>query len=917
MEFISFLVPALLALISIIVPGFLLALPLVRRLKMGVPEALGIGFALGLVIPPFLLMAESFVGILFSHDLFIANTVLLSIIGLAFCFKEKIFPLDVKLNLRENWHWFLLLLFIVTAFYIRMQSAFPSNAGAFFYEFDPYYYARATQFIVQAGEIPRIDDLAWYPNITSHRAPPLSNYLGAQWYAIYNAGKPFDLYALGFAQAFYPPVVAAAIVFFAYLLLSEPYGRKIGLIAAGLMAFAPRIIEKLAAWENEQTPWGVFGAFFFYAAYLLVITRQKRSAALLAGIALAALTLGSKSDVQAYLLMAGYIGVQGIIDYLKGRTSWKFLELNAIIISFGIGAQLILSYYGGFTAPAFPYLSFIFNISMDPLAVVGAIYFYYALWAISDKLAHKREWAMHEKVLLLPIYAIEQLKLFDMASDKFNYLAVLLVLGGLVLLFTPLGPPILGYVKGAASQTLPADAMANTVAEEGGTGNDFVAAIGPLGLPLKWLFESGFLQGISSLIIFGLIAASAFAMAWYRDSKHSLFFAFMVLPVVWVGLGKIKFVFQLTSVVIVGFCVVLGGLVRLVSELTKADEKQGALYANGAFAFGMALMLLTAVPILFVIQASASPEIYTEFGGQTVVDCNALQPYIDSHAIDLGQGEKARALGTAYYLYCSRIPQWWIDPMDWIRNNVAEDDRVIHWWDYGHWTNFFGQRKTITRNDHPYMYQDLQMADLLVSNTPEHAAQWMREHKAKYLLLDQDLIGKWGALVYLSCVQNNETKFVPRQVGSSPCEAQHSFERVFVPANPTAADVCNVQGTDITFVRSISSHRTSGYCVGAYEQDGQSQLVMLNEANSTQNRGYLMGQGQTTLADGRLYQQFLVMYPSAGSGYEDRAGLAYDSVFYQGFFLGHIDGFEQVYPYVGDPAQIGPGLPVRIYRLKD
>ncbi len=331
MGFNEFLVAAIPAFLSIIVPGFLIALPLLKKAKMGVPEALGVGFTLGLIFSPFLLLVESFFGILYSYELFIANSVLLSIFGLWLCFKEKVFPLELNLKLRQNWHWFLIFLFMITAFYLRMQSAFPTNAGPYLYEFDPYFYTRATQFIIQEGQIPAFDDLAWYPNLSSHRAPPLANYLGAQWYSLYNAGNQFDIHSLGFAQSFYPPVVAAALVFFAYLLLAEPYGKRIGVIAAGLVTFAPRMIEKLAAWEQEQTPWGVFGACFFDAAYILVISRRDKRLAILAGISLAALTLGSKSDVQAYLLLAAYFAVQGVIDYLKGRLTWDFIELNAII----------------------------------------------------------------------------------------------------------------------------------------------------------------------------------------------------------------------------------------------------------------------------------------------------------------------------------------------------------------------------------------------------------------------------------------------------------------------------------------------------------------------------------------------------------------------------------------------------------
>jgi len=910
MEFFDFLTAAIPALLSIMIPGFLLALPLLKKIKhMGIPQALGVGFALGLIIPPFMLLIESFLGILYSYELFIVNTVLLSIAGLALCLREKVFPLNVKFDLRRDWHWIIIFLFMITAFYLRMQSAFPTNAGPYFYEFDPYFYTRSTQFIVEDGAIPFNDSLAWYPNPTDHRAPPLANYLGAQWFSIYNSGQAFDgdIHSLGFAQSFYPPVVAAAVVFFAYLLLSEPYGRKMGVIAAGLVAFAPRMIEKLAAWEQEQTPWGIFGAFLFYAAYLLVISRQDRRLAVLAGIALAALTLGSKSDVQAYLLLAAYLGVQGIIDYSKGRLTWKFIELNGIVIAFGLVAQFIMSQIFYSTAQG-RYLP------MDILPLLGAFYFYYALWAISDKLKHKRAWATHEKVLLLPIYLIEQSRLVDLEADKWNYLAILLALAGAALLLTPLGPPIIGYVQSAAGQALPGDALANTVAEEGGSGNQFVAAIGPIGTPLKWLFDAGWLAGTNAMIVLAVPALLALGLAWYRDSKYSLYFAFIILPVLWVGLGKIKFVLQLTSVVMIGFVVVLGGLLLLAQQRAK-DEKTKKLYSNIAFAFGGILLILTAWPSLFVIMASANSDIYTDFNGQTVMDCNALGPYLESSVIEINGNDKARALGLAYYLYCSRIPPWWLDPMDWIRNNVPEEERVIHWWDYGHWTNYFGQRKTITRNDHPYIYMDLEMANLLVYDTPENAVSWMKEHKATYLLLDQDLIGKWGALVYLACVQSNETEFIPRQVGASACEGQHYFERVFVPLAPEPQELCNL-GTASQFILSPSTHRATGYCVGVYDEGGQSALVMFNPETGLQNRGLLIDQGQTTM-NGRPYGTYLVMYPPEGQGFADRAGRSYDSVFYQGFFLGHIDGFDQVYPYEAEYAQIGPSLPVRIFRLRD
>jgi asparagine N-glycosylation enzyme membrane subunit Stt3 len=798
---------------------------------------------------------------------------------------------------------------MLLAFYLRIQSAFPTNAGAYLYEFDPYYYTTATQFIIQDGGVPRFDDLAWYPNHdTSHRVPPLPNYLSATWYSIAANGKPFDLYSLGFASSMYPPVVAAASVFLAFLLLNEPYGRKAGVIAAGLFAFAPQIIQNLAAWEQQATPWGVFGAVFFYAAYALVINRKNRTSAILAGLALATLTLGSKADVQAYLLLAGYVAVQGTIDFLKGRTDWKFLEANAIVFGFAVAANIIM-YLGYASVPSFP-ISDLF-----PFAAV--LYFYFALTAVNDCIAKSRAWSQPEQVLLFPMVLVERFNIMELGKERINYLSVLLVLGLAVLFLTPLGPPVLGYIKNAAGNALPRDPLANTVAEEGGTGNQFVSAIGPVGIPLKILFENGLLAGTAGYVVLLAPFLIALYLAWKHDSHMSIYFAFLVLPVVFVGLGKVKFVLQLAIAMVLGFAAVLGGIFLMVRERVK-DESRLQLYERAIFGAGAIVLLLTAWPSMLLIAASTNSDNYADLGsGVQGMDCNKLGPSIQGNLFELESGDKNGALQLAYYLYCSKIPQWWLDPMTWISQNVAQNDRVIHWWDYGHWTNYFGQRKTITRNDHVYPMQDLEMADLLVDGTPQYAAQWMRAHQAKYLLVDQDLIGKWGALVYLSCVQNNETQFIPRQVGASKCEAEHYFERIFVPAAPTDADKCNI-GSTFPMFRSISSIRGPVYCIGQPPASGTTPqpVIVAYEANATQVRAVLSPQGTTNI-NGIDYAVFNAYYPPPGQGFEDRAGKAYDSVFYQAFFLGHLDGFTQVFPYEAEFGQIGGQLPVRIFKLND
>ncbi|MCX8195291.1 MAG: hypothetical protein N3G22_04270, partial [Candidatus Micrarchaeota archaeon] len=49
---------------------------------------------------------------------------------------------------------------------------------------------------------------------------------------------------------------------------------------------------------------------------------------------------------------------------------------------------------------------------------------------------------------------------------------------------------------------------------------------------------------------------------------------------------------------------------------------------------------------------------------------------------------------------CNRIADYWVDSMEWISKNLDPSDRVTSWWDYGHWINYFGDRKAVLRNEH-------------------------------------------------------------------------------------------------------------------------------------------------------------------------------------------------------------------------
>jgi hypothetical protein len=251
--------------------------------------------------------------------------------------------------------------------------------------------------------------------------------------------------------------------------------------------------------------------------------------------------------------------------------------------------------------------------------------------------------------------------------------------------------------------------------------------------------------------------------------------------------------------------------------------------------------------------------------------------------------------------YCPIIPQYWYDSMMFIRDETPENTRMLSWWDYGHWTNFFGMRNTVTRNDHPAGGEENEVvADKFVANNEQALRNYMDLTGSQYVMFDQDLIGKWGALTYLSCVHNKET-LTSELPSQSKCSAEHQFERIYIPTNPTMNERCMIGET--FGVIGYSSFDGRGYCVLKTQQ-----ATLIHDAQTQEIIDAVpLNMGNTNI-NGAIYNENLMIY--LPDSLDQAPGRGYNSIFYKAFFLGELDGFEQVYP-----AQKGMGLlPVRIYR---
>lgn len=88
----------------------------------------------------------------------------------------------------------------------------------------------------------------------------------------------------------------------------------------------------------------------------------------------------------------------------------------------------------------------------------------------------------------------------------------------------------------------------------------------------------------------------------------------------------------------------------------------------------------------------------------------------------------------------------WQEAMSWVRENTSQKSIFLHWWDYGYWVQYLGERTTITDGGHGNSFWDHLIGRyVLTTPKPETALSFMKAHNVSYLLIDQTDLGKYPA----------------------------------------------------------------------------------------------------------------------------------------------------------------------------
>ncbi|MGC9114345.1 MAG: STT3 domain-containing protein, partial [Candidatus Micrarchaeia archaeon] len=734
--------------------GIPLAFAILKGTGLGRFEKAIVGLLLGMVLPASLGFFEFlFVGIKFNAALAIVNYLVFAAVGFALLWKQKQFNelkqfvdrartrRDFIKIARANWTAIVLLIIILSGFWVRFGS-WSTN----FFEFDPYYYIYSTQFLVVDGAIPEKSFDTYSPLFLTHRYHPLVSYMAGGWYVVYQAiALPaYSKDVLILAQQIYPAIVGALLAFFAFLFVRERYGSLAGVVSGLFFAFSPQLVKKFAAGVAELQPMAVFMALVVFAFLAIALQRKNMRLNLLVGLLSFLLVLSGQQYVWPVMVLAGYIGLQALFDFLNGS-----LDRNEIIL-FGLataGIAISSLFYALYRGSEYPFAA---------LVLVAAF------------------------VLAAFLFGFSKLKIqLEEKMKKIAGVAVVILVLAVILFATPLGQTAIGVVNtflGYAGAFVP---LSNTIAEENPASEAFFAAsygvlppyllLGGVSalicatavlslflngrkklaalvatLTVIVVFFNSLLDGVitaifggvtegaytnlikfittSDVFLYLVVAIIALFVMQLFDSKDKrllLLYALVVLPVAYIGLNKMKYNLHLAFVLALAVGIVLGELAVILREL------------NDRFKFmSDSSVRWTAIGLILLIG-----------GGLAVAQITGIPDKTPGVADSVKE------------LNYSKISDDWLLAMSWLSNNTNNKNpatieackqkfgwecNVMSWWDYGHWTLLFGDTNTVLNPLNVYSDFDQEVAHGFVDGNTQDFIASMKAHHATHVLVDAE-----------------------------------------------------------------------------------------------------------------------------------------------------------------------------------
>ncbi len=968
--------------LSAFLPGVILSFALLKKIEFTIIEKIFIGFAFGWVAQGLLPFAEFlFFGIRFSYELAFANTIIfyLIAIGLFVLTKagenipeeiRKNIDLIIKQDFISNLSKYLvpvcvILLFFLN-FYVRIQTLSP-----IFQEIDPYFYMDITQQIITYGYNPIDDKTAWYPDLkVNHRGAPLLAYMEAVWYSLYTENKFYNNYILSLIANIYPPFAAAFAAFFIYLGLRAWYRPEYAFISSAILSFIPIFMLKLTAGEAEVQPYAFFALAMFIGFFLWTLKKQDLKIAALAGLSYFTVSMGSSSEVVALTICMISIPFQAITLFLMKKDLKIFVKICGVFLVFqllaavmkSIFVQNILISYAGTAITIFCIVSALFIIQKFKLDNETQFYALGTFVIIAVMV-----FTFTPAGSFIKNIAISGLQIASYNQPLDRTIAEQGTSGAIF-------EPSLGFLgkifDDGLYKTIAAPIFAIPSALANFVFNLFSALLNSI---LGTTLDVGIKENsvLMSILFFSIIASIYSINRFIKKEETPVwFFIALIFPIALVGLIKAKYIIYLGFVLATALAFVFGELEILILRVLNltGNWKEYTFYAFLLTGLVMATMQFTESHAQHIIKAGFETRFQdnpmalqqkfavlctelrlkgineSQIANICAVGKDAIgfanksinhQYNSDICFISLlkdpiavfSNPQHPDRLGAS--LRCERISSYWIDSMEWIRDNTENNSRITSWWDYGHWENFFGQKNAVIRNEHSSHEMIGKIAYDYIIGTPEELKKDMIYYDSKYALFDIELImsgnsfgGKYGALNYLACAKNNETN-VNKPGGSSMCEFRNLWTTIYIPTPQEKCQISfNQTGITVYTINPIETEKgierwsQPSYCLGLTTLiTGENISALYDIKSSADDGSHKLHKAflRPEISSNDKLKVFTLIYTkdpvwivdgNVVSGWEDKTSKFYDSNLYNAFILENLPGFELVYKTKGGEVKI-------------
>jgi len=960
-------IAALAVMLCIAVPGMLLSWAVLYRTAMGRFEKFFIGIILGLFIPPaFGVLEAVFLGMKMNFAVVLFNSVLASALGLLlYYYQAKKFPQvnlhwNAEYSTQEFWErlfnanktLILLVLIMIFGFYAR----FATSADFYFSEIDPYYYTHVTEFVATQGEVPLFNDDAYFPQVKFHHGPPLMSYMVAGWYFVWQGitGVSYTKELISAFMHLYPPILGALLSFLGYLIVREEADRRIALAAAALFAFTPQLIDKMAGGVAEQQPLALFVTILIFSTYIIAVKTRSLRWGGLAGLASFLILIGSAQFVWPIMVITAYLFFASLMEFWAGELDGRWIAVNALVALGALAGNVLYLVYA----------------ADSPLNIYNGVQLLLASLAFAILLYASARFKVLSRIR-------SALELSD-GNAKLVFLgAGFLVFAG-VMAFTPLGGKVVSYLNYGLNFATPNSAIMMTVAEENqATDAMDLSSYGVFSYflsPKNLLMLSAFLcflvmfvtlwnknkkkfalasaavvafvfvfnstfdplmmavaqpLGFSSMAKFigendifyylGLAIVSTMVTYVFAEKKNKLplLFVLIFFPISFIGIHKLKYIAHLATALPIAVAFILfllWELCELFSHLFGHSAPAARKYSSWAI-LGIGAVLVVAQ----FAHAAGSP---VQLGCNDSSWGKSLNSFTSGLAIPF-----VSSSSTVQNLCYQRIGDDWRDAMTWMSINLGSKDRVTSWWDYGHWTTFLAGKKTATDPGNSYPEYNQEVARALVDGPKEELVRVMKYHNSTYLMLDSELISKWGALNFLSgtfaglyrepnaSANYNVTPAIDwtQGTGKSKWEVEHAFEYMYPAYTTDDAGEATLMNCPGLISRQALYSQLSGqiYCA-SLGQNSSVNLFLLKSAagdqvqlkepkllqlgsGSTPSYSYIGSSGSANVFIDTNAGMLNLNPDLETLSNNTRKSSLFDAPYVQLFFYEKLDGFELVH----------------------